>query len=174
MFHSCYNGTNRQGVAEMQEQSKHLSVKQWHDLAKSGIKIPMRTQLDGVSMQPLIRRNRDYVTIVYPERWLVRGDIVLFIDRRGKYVVHRIYRMDNERVQTFGDNCDHPDAWMPYGNILGLVTQVERGKKMYALDTDASRKWGDFWMKIFPLRRPFRKLFRFVRRVLSYIKRKIF
>lgn len=158
----------------MQEQYKQLSVRQWHELAQNGARIPMRTQLDGVSMQPLIRRNRDYVTIVYPERWLVRGDIVLFTDSRGKYVVHRICRLDKERVQTFGDNCDYPDAWMPYGNILGLVVSVERGGKTYCLDSDASRRWGDFWMKSYPLRRPFRKAYRFVRRALGYLKRKIF
>lgn len=158
----------------MQEKSKHLSVRQWHELAQNGVRIPMRIQLDGISMQPLIRRNRDFVTIVYPERWLVRGDIVLFIDGRGKYVVHRIYRMDKERVQTFGDNCDHPDAWMPYCRVLGLAVRLERSGKTYDLDTDKSRRWGSFWMKIFPLRRPFRWMKRLFRRGLGYVKRKLF
>ena len=156
----------------MQETYRQLSVRQWYELAQNGIRIPLRTQLDGVSMQPLIRRNRDYVTIVYPERQLVRGDIVLFLDSRGKYVVHRICRLDKDRVQTFGDNCDCPDAWIPYGNIFGLVTCVERGKKTFDLDTDLSRKLGNAWMRSYPFRIPFRMIKKTFCRALGYIKRK--
>ena len=153
---------------------KHLTVMQWYELAKNGVKIPMRTQLDGVSMQPLVRRNKDIVTIVYPERWVVRGDIVLFIDSRGKYVVHRVFRMNKEFVQTFGDNCDHPDEWIPYGNVLGLVVSVERGNKIYNLDSKFSRRVGYLWMKSFPLRKPFRSVIRTFKRAYAYIKRKLF
>ena len=158
----------------MIEQIKHLSVKQWHELAKNGAKIPMRTTLDGVSMQPLIRRNKDTLTIVHPERWVVRGDIVLFVDKHGRYVVHRVFRLNKEFVQTFGDNCDHPDEWIPYGNVLGLVVRLERGKKIYNLDSERSRCFGDWWMKSFPMRKPFRLLFRSIKRVGSFIKRKFF
>lgn len=155
-------------------QSRQLSVRKWHELAKAGASIPMRTMLDGISMYPLVRRNRDYVTIIFIHRELMIGDIVLFVDIRGKYVVHRVYQIEADRVQTWGDNCDNPDAWMPYSDVLGLAVRLERGEKTYSLDTPASRRFGKIWIRLHPLRISIRRAYRFARRALGRIKRKLF
>ena len=134
-------------------EKRYLSIVQWHALCQSGTVLPMCIPLDGDSMRPLIRRKSDIVSIVPLSRPLLRGDVVLFEHPTGRYVVHRIYRMRDDSVQTLGDHCWNPDPWMPQSCVLGLVTQFERDGRTLALDSDYARRIGRIWMKVLPLRR---------------------
>ncbi len=131
-----------------------LTIAQWRELAQAGTPLPVTIPLDGVSMQPLIRRNRDLVTIVpfAPGREPIPGDVVLFEQPAGRFVCHRVRRIDGDRVQTLGDNCWNPDAWMARAQVLGLAVSVERGRHTIALDTDCSRAFGRAWMALRPAR----------------------
>ena len=141
----------------MEMKAKSLSIAQWLELASDGASIPMTVPLDGVSMQPLIRRNRDLVTIVPLVREPLPGDVVLFEQLPGRFVCHRIFRVDGTQVQTFGDGCWSPDAWMDRSKVLGLAVSVERGVCRIALDTDYSRALGRAWMAIHPARITWRR-----------------
>ena len=57
-----------------------ISVPEWHKMAQQGDAPPVRIQLNGSSMEPLIRIRKDYVTIVHMEGSPGIGDIVLFSD----------------------------------------------------------------------------------------------
>ncbi len=106
-----------------------LSIPAWHELAIEGTMLPVRITISGGSMAPLIRRGRDYVTIVPVSGGLAVGDIVLFSDpRKERYVLHRIWKLDGENVQTWGDSCVSPDAWMHVSDIWGKVVLIERGR----------------------------------------------
>lgn len=105
----------------------------------------MRVPINGVSMLPLIRRNRDLVTIVPVDRPVRRGDIVLFYDPRRtekQYVLHRAWTVNTGAVETWGDNCLNPDGFLKSENIWGFAVTVERGKKTIRLDTDPARRLG--------------------------------
>lgn len=141
----------------MVAEERSLSIAQWRALALQGIVLPMRIPLDGDSMRPLIRRNRDRVTIVPLARPLRLGDVVLFEYPAGRYVVHRVRRIHGEQVQTLGDHCWNPDAWMPHTCVLGLAIQVERGKRTIPLDCPFMRALGRIWMALLPLRRGYWK-----------------
>ena len=106
-------------------------------------------------MRPLIRRGRDRVTIVPLTRPLRRGDVVLFEFPPGRYVVHRVYRLKDGRVQTLGDHCWNPDPWLPDAAVLGQAVQAERGRLRLALDSAPARAWGRCWMTALPLRRAY-------------------
>ena len=99
-------------MTEIMEE-RYLSIAQWYALCQSGTVLPMCIPLDGDSMRPLIRRRSDRVSIVPITRPLLCGDVVLFEYPAGRYVVHRIYRMRDDSVQTLGDHCWNPDPWMP-------------------------------------------------------------
>ena len=135
-----------------------LTIARWRELAQNGAPLPVTIPLDGTSMQPLIRRNRDLVTIVPLARDLLPGDIVLFEQPEGRFVCHRVRRIDDSRVQTLGDNCWNPDVWMDRSQVLGLAVSVERGGRTIALDTDRSRALGRAWMASHPARMIWRKL----------------
>ena len=129
-----------------------LEIARWLELAQQGVSLPVTIPLDGVSMQPLIRRNCDLVTIVPLARDPLPGDVVLFEQPAGRFVCHRVCQVDNSRVQTLGDNCWNPDPWLDCSQVLGLAVSVQRGSRTIALDTDRSRVIGRAWMAIRPAR----------------------
>ena len=108
-------------------------------------------------MRPLIRRGKDPVTIVPLERPLLKGDVVLF--RLGeRYIVHRVWKLEDGRVRTFGDNCWNPDPWIPENQVLGLVVKYARDGRGHRLDTPQARAWGRAWMAIHPIRLCYKRL----------------
>lgn len=123
-----------------------LSISEWHKLSLEGAMLPVRTVVGGCSMEPLIRYNRDYVTIIPRPESLAEGDIVLFSDPYQKrYVLHRVWTLENERVLTWGDNCDRPDAWMTVNDIWGKVILIERGKHKITPDAQKGLLYARLW-----------------------------
>lgn len=122
---------------------RDLSVREWHALAEQGANIPVRITVNGWSMQPLIRKGRDPVTILPLTRGIRQGDIVLFSDpARERYVLHRAWQVEESRVLTWGDNCVSPDGWLPVSAIWGLAVQLERGGRTLRLDSESAAKRG--------------------------------
>lgn len=131
---------------------RELSVAEWRELARVGAALPVSITLDGDSMRPLIRRGLDRVTIVPLSRELLRGDVVLFEQPAGRYVVHRVRRLRGSQVQTLGDNCWNPDPWMDCSQVLGQAIAVERDGRRIALNTAPARTRGRVWMAARPVR----------------------
>ncbi|MCR4883480.1 MAG: hypothetical protein K6A68_07920 [Clostridiales bacterium] len=133
-----------------------LSIKVWHQLALDGNAPPVRIQLNGCSMDPLIRKNRDNVTIIPPEDEMKTGNIVLFCEpEKDRYVVHRIWKIQDGKVLTWGDNCPEPDAWIPMESIWGKVVLIERGKRRIKPHPKTGLIWAFLWhqaMKIYRVR----------------------
>lgn len=150
-------------------ETRLLTIPQWRELAQNGTVLPMRIPLDGDSMRPLIRRGRDRVTFVPLDRPLKRGDVALFEAPPGRYVAHRVYRLEENRVQTLGDHCWNPDPWMPVSAVLGLAIQVERGKRTIPLDCPFMRTLGRIWMALLPLRRGYWKARALAGRILRKV-----
>lgn len=125
-----------------------LSIPEWHRMALEGAAPPVRILLNGGSMNPLIRWNKDYVTIIPPDRKLVPGDIVLFIEpKTERYVVHRIWEIRNGQALTWGDSCEKPDGWFPIDAIWGRVVLIERGQREINPDPVKGLRWAKFWHK---------------------------
>ena len=123
-----------------------LSVPEWHRIAMEGTAPPVRILLNGCSMDPLIRRNRDFVTIAATDQELVPGDIVLFaVPDVERYVVHRVWKIQDGQVLTWGDNCGEPDGWLPKEAIWGRVVLIERGKREIRPDPVKGIHWARFW-----------------------------
>lgn len=130
-----------------------LTAEQWVALAKRGAKVPMTIPIMGTSMLPLIRYKVDPVTIMPLDREPVEGDIVLFRhEGDGALVVHRVYRVGDGKVQTWGDNRLKPDRPMDRDAVLGLVVSMRRGDRTIPLDTEEQRCRGIRWMRS-PIRR---------------------
>ena len=124
-----------------------LNLEKWRELGENGVSIPMKIPLHGSSMKPLIRPERDLVTIMPVVRDPLVGDIVLFRRSDGKNIAHRIYRVLPGRIQTWGDNCIRADAPIKREDIYGVIVSMERAGKTYQLDTDQQRAFGIRWLK---------------------------
>lgn len=125
-----------------------LSVETWRAFALSGVHVPVRLTVTGNSMRPLIRPNRDVVTMLPPSRPPRPGDIVLFPSpgNGGGYVLHRVVKARGELVKTMGDNCNRPDGWMRAGEICGIAVSIRRGERTVNPATLPMRGLGLLWI----------------------------
>ncbi len=120
------------------EKTLTAAVDEWLGLVRGGMNIPVRITLDGVSMEPLIRKDTDVVTITPLERKVRRGDIVLFLDTLDRYCVHRVIRWKKGKIITRGDNCMGADFASEPERMIGLVVSVTRDGRRIFLDTRRS------------------------------------
>ena len=159
------------GTGMSEKQMRSLSIQEWRQLALEGAMLPVTIRLDGDSMRPLIRRGLDAVTILPLNRPLKIGDIVLFQDSQNRYVVHRVYRLRDGLVQTYGDNCWNPDPWMPHEKVWGLVPRMQRNGHSYCLDCRLARWWGRGWMFFHQVRKIYITCRGFAARTLKWMRR---
>ncbi len=128
--------------------NRSLSIPEWHQMATKGNAPPVRIPLNGYSMFPLIRKDIDYVTIIPLDRQLVVGDIVLFAEPdTGRYVMHRVWEIQDGKVLTWGDYCEKPDRWCPMEMIWGRAILIERGRKKIHPNPAKGMRWARFWHK---------------------------
>lgn len=160
----------RRGVPVTEQETvqiEKLSTQQWKELAEANIDFPIIVYTQGISMWPLLRSTGDHVQMVYPRRELVVGDIITFLRADGREITHRIYKIEGDRIETLGDNCDRTDGWINRSEVLGLVTHTCRKGKMKHVDTKFWRRYGKMMMATMPFRMFIRnKLFRPVRHFL--------
>ena len=67
-----------------------LGIEKWRELGENGALIPIRIPVHGSSMKPLIRPEKDMITIMPLVRAPMVGDIVMFRRNDGKYSASRI------------------------------------------------------------------------------------
>ena len=128
---------------------RQLTISEWHSMARKGAAVPVRILIKGDSMFPLIRINRDYVTVYPLDEKPEKGDIVMFADQgRQRYVLHRVWKIEKDRVMTWGDNCPEPDGWMPLEMIWGKAALIERGKKTIRPNRKAGLRLAGFWHRV--------------------------
>jgi len=118
----------------------------------------------GVSMWPMIRNGTDSVVINPVEGRLKKYDIPLYIDRRGRYVVHRIMKVTDNGYVICGDGLFEIEYDITDKNIIGVVTGFFRKEKYISCDNKKYMRYVHFWVDNFYLRKPIIKLVRKIRR----------
>jgi len=92
-------------------------VKKWVD---EGCTVVINPK--GISMLPFIREGRDKVVISKPVM-LKTGDIVL-INFNGRYLMHRIYAIDNDYLTLMGDGNLKGNEHCKRSDVIGLVSDI--------------------------------------------------
>ena len=136
-----------------------LTVEEWEALQEQSPdvagQIPVWFRVTGGSMLPFVRPFCDNVMLVAVEAEALKvGDIVLFPGKYagGDYCLHRLYRIDGDRVQTFGDGNLRPDHWQPKSQILGKAVLIKRGRLTIDCESLRWRKVFRLWGSLLPLR----------------------
>ena len=104
----------------------------------------------GVSMEPMLRQDRDLVVIKVPEGRLKRYDVA-FYKRGESYVLHRVIRVTEDGYRIRGDNTYSIEI-VPESNVIGVLTAFNRKGKEYTTDNRAYRRYVRFWCAIYPVR----------------------
>lgn len=116
-------------------------------LARDG-KFVYRTR--GVSMEPMLRQNRDLVTIEVPVSRLQKYDVALY-KRDTSYVLHRVIDVKEGYYLIRGDNTYGIER-VPEENVIGVLTRFQRKGKQHTVSEPGYRRYARFWNAIYPLR----------------------
>ncbi len=127
-------------------------IELWSEMSAQGEDIPIVLSIRGVSMRPLVNAAKDNFVVKPLRRDLILGDIIIFRRSDGQYVAHRVCKITDAYIQTWGDNCKLPDQQITMADVRGLVSHIRRGKRMLCVDTPFWRFFGRVWMKIYPFR----------------------
>ena len=105
----------------------------------------------GYSMYPLIRQREDILHIVKTDNYQ-KGDIVLFISDKEKYVLHRILKIKKDKIITAGDYNYFKDQPITYSQILGKLISIKK-KDGQVIDLSKDKKARKFWYtNFFPIK----------------------
>lgn len=112
----------------------------------------------GRSMLPFIVGGRESVILAPPEG-LRRGIVALaWVDDR-RYVLHRIERIEGDRVTLMGDGNLAGREHCSLGDIKAIATHVVDGeRRQHDLYAPWRRVASEIWWKLLPVRRGLLKL----------------
>ena len=118
--------------------------------------------VNGRSMLPFIVGGQESVILQKPEAVAV-GDVVLAWVEGCRWVVHRVIRIDGDRVTLMGDGNIVGTEHCTLGDVKARVTHVvdAQGKRH-----DMYHKWRRLGTKIWWRLRPIRRYLLFVYRII--------
>lgn len=134
----------------LKKYSTHELLPLAHEIIQSGRKVVIT--VSGDSMRPFIAGNRDKVLLGKAER-PKKGDVILFRDKYGEYILHRIYRIKDNHLFTIGDYCLRADGQVEEEQIIGMVEAVIRKGKKIPCSSLVWRLYSFLWLALLPLRK---------------------
>lgn len=104
----------------------------------------------GISMEPMLRQNRDIVVIGAKTDRLKPYDVAFY--KRGRnYVLHRVIKVEDWGYLIRGDNTYSLER-VPEAAVLGVLTHFSRKGKEYSVEDPAYQRYARIWHKIYPVR----------------------
>ncbi len=124
----------------------------------------------GHSMKPMLRDRRDTMVISTPKGEPGRGDVVLFKNSSGEYVLHRVIKKTRDGYVTRGDNCVRNDGAVPPEAVIGVLEGFYKGEKYYDCASSVPYKLYVAYIRASYLPR---RAARGARSLLSRVKRRV-
>ncbi len=116
-------------------------------LARDGV---LAYKTKGRSMEPMLRQNRDLVVVRTPVARLRKYDAALY-KRGGRYVLHRVVKVEKDRYLIRGDNTYSLEI-VPDDAVIGVLTSFQRKGKSFDVSNRGYRLYARFWNAVYPLR----------------------
>ena len=127
---------------------KEEQVSTFEDLLARDGRLVYKTR--GVSMEPMLRQNRDIVVINVPSSRLRKYDVALY-RRGGRYVLHRVIQTDENEYLIRGDNTYTLET-VPNSAVIGVLTAFRRKGKQHKVTEKGYRLYVRVWNALYPLR----------------------
>ena len=123
----------------------------------------------GNSMLPIIRNNKDTVTLKKPVLPLKKYDIAFYRRDSGQYVLHRVVKVRERSYVMRGDNQLINEEGIEDRQIVGVLKSFTRKGRQYNLNDIGYVLYCRIWINLIGIR----KVCRIARRAAGKIKRKI-
>ena len=121
------------------------------ELVEEGKEVSML--IAGSSMSPFLAHERDYIFFKKPVAPIKRGDMVFYQRRNGQYIMHRVWKVENNKYYMVGDAQMEIEGPLERDQIFAIITKVKRKGKW----CEPGDFWWEFfkkvWIRIVPLRR---------------------
>ena len=142
-----------------------MSPASFEDLLARDGRLVYKTR--GVSMEPMLRQDRDLVVIQAVSSRLKKYDVAFY--RRGRdYVLHRVIGVEDGYYRIRGDNTYAVET-VPDSAVLGVLTAFRRKGKQHQVTERGYRLYARCWNALYPLRHAWVRL----RRLAVRIARKL-
>lgn len=126
----------------------------------------------GISMLPMIKENRDLVILVPPSvKPPSKYDVVLYLCRDKRYVLHRVLKKENTVYTICGDNLTSREFGIREEQILGVLTGMIRMGKEVSLNSIGYRLYCFFCVDLFPLKVICVTMRRYLHRAYGLVRR---
>ena len=130
-----------------------IIIPQFKQLLDEGHTVRFRVR--GFSMRPFLEDRRDIVTLTPLSKDPEVGDAILAEVAPQTYVLHRIIRIEGDKITLQGDgNINYTESCLRK-DVVGIVTEFYRkGRK--TPDLASGKKWryySKIWLLLTPLRR---------------------
>ncbi len=120
-------------------------------------------QFSGISMLPMLRQGRDTVEISQVPEQLHKYDLPVYLGPNGKYVMHRIVRVEADCFVCLGDNT-YSFERVKRDQIVAFVSAFTRGNRRVSVTHPAYRLYARVWVAVIPLRRLLKRVQFWLRR----------
>lgn len=116
-------------------------------------KIDIIMPVTGTSMNPMLKHKKDKVILTSCDKSNLRkGDIPFYKRSNGKYVLHRIVKVNEESYDLCGDNQYIIEKNVPKNNVIAVVKAFERDGKMYRCNDIMYRMYWNLRILLIPFR----------------------
>ena len=124
----------------------------------------------GISMMPLIRQNRDTIIVKKIENPPKENDVLLYKNKIGKYVLHRVIKVLENGYIIRGDNNFFNEYDIKDDDIIGILDGFYRDDKY--IDCNKNKLY-KIYIQLNRRTYYLRKIFSKIRSLLSKIKHAI-
>ena len=125
----------------------------------------------GMSMLPMLRQGIDTVELAPLPEKLSKYDLPVYQYPSGKYVMHRIVKVEKDHCICLGDNTYSYET-IRREQMLGIVSAFKRGEKRIDVDAWQYRLYCRLWVASYPVRRLFMQAKRCVKTLLLQLLRR--
>ena len=140
---------------------------------------PVISFTSGVSMEPLLhdkrKKNATHVLIVPVTGICNVGDMPLVFMKDGRYILHRIIKVDKKDGKVFyrtrGDNCIGSE-YVSQDSVFGIVTEIYYKNKTVKVTDKMYKQYVKIWMSSYPIRKIWMKGKGFISRRFSFLKKR--
>lgn len=122
-------------------------------------------------MLPMLRQGKDAVELGAAVGQLKKYDLPVYRYPSGKYVMHRIVRVEQDHYVCLGDNTYEYEKIRPE-QIIAVVVAFRRGQKRISVDSLGYQLYSRIWVAIYPFRKLWRRVTWRLRRLLRRSKEK--